>query len=328
MIGIDKKSLVATQKEFYKQLSDFLHFDDAGHSVIDDWISNAGTDVRLAQMYQFYKDKYKIISKIDSLKALRNINDEFNRVFREDIQIWKDAKTFIKNPTSPGILKKNTSFGKFQAKMKSLYDGFIAFGKEGFESVGEWLAYSLNIVCCPYCNRHYTFTILKNEDHTTIRPQFDHFLPKSLFPLTAVCFFNLVPACPECNKTKKEDILSIHPYEDSFDKRGISFSFDPSSPRKKPVIKISDEDNENVKILALSDLYQKHSDIATDLINKAEAYNESYYDTLVRQFPGMGMTQEEIESAVWGVSLSEKDMIKRPFSKFTRDILSQLGIKP
>jgi len=53
--------------------------------------------------------------------------------------------------------------------------------------------------------------------------QLDHILPKSSYPLVAVCPNNLVPACGECNHTKlagiaqSPDDVPIHPYYDNID---------------------------------------------------------------------------------------------------------------
>ena len=69
----------------------------------------------------------------------------------------------------------------------------------------EWGAYSL---CkkvapriCPYCNRSFTPVVgTVNEDWA--RPELDHFLPKSLFPMFGVSFHNLIPSCHCCNHSK------------------------------------------------------------------------------------------------------------------------------
>ena len=41
----------------------------------------------------------------------------------------------------------------------------------------------LNIRTCPYCNRHYTFTLSKKN--TKVSPEYDHFYDKSSHPLLA-----------------------------------------------------------------------------------------------------------------------------------------------
>lgn len=72
---------------------------------------------------------------------------------------------------------------------------------------------------CTYCNRQYTITLKKDGEFST-RPQFDHWFPKSVFPLLALSFYNLIPSCSICNSSAKgEQIFSfeelIHPYKRS-----------------------------------------------------------------------------------------------------------------
>lgn len=51
-----------------------------------------------------------------------------------------------------------------------------------------------DITLCPICG---IGELKKSQDET--RDQYDHYLPKSLYPLSAVNFYNLVPCCKECN---------------------------------------------------------------------------------------------------------------------------------
>ncbi|SMP00137.1 hypothetical protein SAMN06265348_1401 [Pedobacter westerhofensis] len=55
---------------------------------------------------------------------------------------------------------------------------------------------------CPICG---IGELKKKEDST--RDQYDHFLPKALYPFSSVNFENLVPSCKECNSfdAKGED---------------------------------------------------------------------------------------------------------------------------
>lgn len=108
------------------------------------------------------------------------------------------------------------------------------------ENTAYWLQRQLGVKVCPYCNRMYTTTLFGEEK---IRPDFDHFYPKSKYPYLAVSLFNLIPSCSMCNK-KKDDkaeviyenkenkkLSIIYPYDESFDEpqRCISFRVIPSS---------------------------------------------------------------------------------------------------
>lgn len=51
-----------------------------------------------------------------------------------------------------------------------------------------------DITLCPMCG----ISELKTE-HDDTRDQYDHYLPKALYPLSSVNFRNLIPTCKECN---------------------------------------------------------------------------------------------------------------------------------
>ncbi len=107
------------------------------------------------------------------------------------------------------------------------------------ESTAYWLQRQLGVKVCPYCNRMYTTTLFGGYK---IRPDFDHFYPKSKYPYLAVSLFNLIPSCSICNrkkgntaevfhkKEKNEKFSIIYPYDESFDEpqRCISFRVIPS----------------------------------------------------------------------------------------------------
>ena len=76
--------------------------------------------------------------------------------------------------------------------MKSLYEDFTQSKDENGISNAHFIFKELNIRTCPYCNRHYTFTLNKGAKAA---PEFDHFYDKADHPLLAVSFYNLVPSC-------------------------------------------------------------------------------------------------------------------------------------
>ena len=63
-----------------------------------------------------------------------------------------------------------------------------------------------------------------------------------------------------------------------------------------------------------------------EILDKIQAYNKDYYNSLVDSFQGMGKTQEEIDRLVWGNYIEEAKQEKRPLSKMTRDLLRQFGV--
>ncbi|MDE7413177.1 MAG: HNH endonuclease [Muribaculaceae bacterium] len=86
---------------------------------------------------------------------------------------------------------------------------------------------------CPYCGIS-NIEVTKRTDKRVIKPHIDHFLPKSIYPFLALSFYNLIPACPECNmepnKGDRDPLSSdkrllhlMNPY--SFDEGSFIFTY-------------------------------------------------------------------------------------------------------
>jgi len=271
-----------------------------------------------------------IVSEPDELK--RKIID-FDNIFRlkinesdENKKSFEDLKDIMEN-----LYKRffNHTLYKIPGTKKNMgskeYEGF---------HYGEWLAKKLNVNVCPYCNRQYTFTV--NSTNGKTRPQFDHFHPKSIFPYLALSFYNLVPSCPTCNHLKGEKIIDINPYDKKF---GDDYKIRLATKDKKDVRTtewvleknnidiLFSNDNENIKKHVLTELYNNHIDYVEEIIDKAQAYNSTYYNSLIDSYKGLGKQASEIDRFVWGAYLEDAEHWKRPLSKLTRDILEQLEIK-
>ena len=85
--------------------------------------------------------------------------------------------------------------------------------------------------------------------------------------------------------------------------------------------------NENVRRLGLEEVYSGHTDVVADIVTKAQAYNDSFYQSLVDSYRGLGKTPAEIYRLIWGTYLNPQEYGLRPLSKFTKDVLDELGIK-
>ena len=172
----------------------------------------------------------------------------------------------------------------------------------------------------------------------SIRPQLDHFLPKSKYPLLALSFYNLIPVCPECNRIKRDEVLDIHPYNDDFDANGLKFKVgmrDESNQLVLKALNTSDfeimitngDKNKNVARLGLTELYNEHKDYVAEIIWKCQAYNAGYYDTLIHTYKGLNLSNSEIHRIIWGAYIDDGEQGRRPLSKLTKDIMEQLNMK-
>lgn len=215
------------------------------------------------------------------------------------------------------------------------YRGFFLDG-EGADNNAIWLMKRLNISVCPYCNRSYTFTVEEKPEDAKryVRPELDHFFPKSKYAHLALSFYNLVPSCPQCNHLKGDNEFDYHPYfGDLNGNEGPRIEVENVRRDAKGMLVFPDdpklrilEGNENTRVLGLQELYEQHEDYVKEILDKIQAYNKDYYDSLVISFQGMGKTQEEIDRLVWGNYIEEAAQEKRPLSKMTRDLLTQFGV--
>lgn len=254
---------------------------------------------------------------------------------------------------NPIIIKKDytSKFGKsvnatFMLLMRKFYNSFFSTAIKDIDpnhpnkelKVRTWLAKELEVTTCPYCNREYVFS-RKLENGRETHPEFDHFYPKSKYPFLALSFYNLVPSCHTCNHLKLEKELEMNPHFSSFEDKGSRFvikrkglneNYDPKEDcwmfdPNHAEVKITNPCN-NVDELGLEEQYNMHTDVIADIITKAQAYNLTYYESLIESYKGLGKTPEDIYRFIWGGYYNPTDFGKRPLSKFTKDILNEIGI--
>lgn len=216
------------------------------------------------------------------------------------------------------------------------YDAIISESKKkSYE-----LAQMLNRNTCTYCNRLYTFTVIRKDkktgrinDSTRItRPQFDHWYAKSIYPCLALSFFNLIPSCSICNSSiKGDERLSLndhcHPYAQD-GSEGFRFSYmHKSLTENNIVIKDSTiKTKQTLDILKIEEVYNAHSAFELkDLLDLRYKYPENYLETLLNNtFESLNISKGEAYRLIFGVEKEEDDFHKRPLSKFKRDIISEL----
>ncbi len=189
---------------------------------------------------------------------------------------------------------------------------------------------ALGLNTCPYCNRNYTFVV--DNDSRKLRPEIDHFYPKSIYPFLAMSFFNLIPSCPICNHTKLHKVKEglENPYDIEID--SYKFTFTPLNiefavvEREKYIFdsfEIEINGNlANIELFKLDELYKQHKDIVLELLVKKAYYPQSYIEELSK----FGFSQDEIYRYLFSSYKQDKDLHKRPLSKLVKDISEELGL--
>lgn len=200
----------------------------------------------------------------------------------------------------------------------------------------------LNIKTCPYCNRQFIYTFQgKTPDNKerVERPELDHFYPKKTYPLYCLSFYNLIPACHSCNHVKSDSKIGVNPYQRAFrgnfvltDKNGKILTKAQIYRLTKKEIRLKfdrrDCDEEkNVSVLGLENVYNKHTDYIKELIDKSMEYDKHARQALVTTFQGAGYHPRQVYDFVWGRHLMDAQYEDRPLSKLTKEILDLLDIR-
>lgn len=229
-----------------------------------------------------------------------------------------------------------TKYDKIKTQLHKIinYENWFISSKKLYD---YQLAENLDRTTCTYCNRLYTNTVRTEKGEKVMRPQFDHWFPKSKFPLLALSFYNLIPSCSVCNSSTKGDTLfelstHYHPYDkDIMDK--FTFSYDHFKSLDEYKIKISHDYGDTKAYKTFEDLnmatiYNAHTSELKDLLTIKKKYTKNYIDTIQKAYPSSGLSYEETYRLVFGTSYKNKDFHHRPFSKFKKDILTELEIVP
>ncbi|CAI8764933.1 hypothetical protein [Chryseobacterium sp. IT-36CA2] len=291
-------------------------------------IKNFLTESRIEQILNTSPKKlYQL-----QLAFLRNIIPHF---------VYEDWLKFI-------VITKTRDFNVEETRLKGIFDAIYKevnriFDYDNFceKKVKKYCAYNLaeklDIPTCVYCNRIYTKTVVKKDKKKVIRPTFDHWYPKSKFPLLALSFYNLIPSCSVCNSGVKGSTpfslsTHFHPYFKNPQKElKYTFSYDHKDYSKFTFKIITDDKDDfskdSVDAFELEAIFKAHEDEIEDLRNIKDAYSEDYIEMLEKNIlKGVKLDRDEVYRLAFGVHFQEAKFDRRPMSKMKKDILIELGI--
>lgn len=231
----------------------------------------------------------------------------------------------------------------FKNKLEAHF-GYSSYFRSDKEK-GIWYADQLNIKACPYCNAQYTVTTRLNGNPARARFQFDHFFSKARYPYLSISMYNLIPSCPDCNLSKKDEPVNLlshyHPYHSSICDK-MEFQLDntsvlqkllakdvhhsvlktrclPNDPVHKPLVE------EHCRLYDVEGIYENHSDYAEEILLKSILYPASKRAELM-SIKGLFRNEATFLRYVLGNYPYHDDIVKRPLAKFTQDIARQLKL--
>lgn len=261
-------------------------FENAKSSIlnrIDDWLNHRVQDVKVECRSRKIDLTAKVIPGGLTHKFLTRLSDEENlkelMLGKMDffIQFVVDLKNQAKMYNYPEeyIFEKlkQKSYQKFENGGKKLqhsvvadFDHFNTIVKDIFLSHGydgekldktpvfkkDEFVKLLGIRLCPYCGRAFIYSVQRVGDSVMVKPQIDHFLPKSRYPFFALSFMNLIPSCQTCNMIGcKGDNDPIENYSTKSFRIQYPYDFDESKLTFKYVLNGSryyQDDNFSVEL--------------------------------------------------------------------------------
>lgn len=259
------------------------------------------------------------------IKSLKGVSYCIKKYFEDEDNL---KRVLIGLPTELDSIKSKFRKDKNIRKIFD-YENWLNYDKYNAYDFAK----KLDILTCPYCNRTYTKTVITQKGEKIIRPEFDHWFPKSEYPLLALSFYNLIPSCHICNsnvKGKTEFKLDshFHPYNSANNVK-VTFSYNYKSCDGYR-IKINTKDDfsrDSVEAFQLENIYQAHEDEVKDLIKIRQAYSDKYIEILNNSLKGgIHLSKEEVYRLAFGVHYEEDKFDRRPLSKLKKDILTELGI--
>ena len=226
---------------------------------------------------------------------------------------------------------------RYNFKIRKIFN-FDSFTNKKQKYNSYSFANNLQINCCPNCNRQYSITISsKNMKGQLTRPDFDHYFPKSQYPLLSLSFYNLIPSCKICNSTFKGftvmDLKNhIHPYLDNII-NDFSFEYKPSSKEQNKCENISinyvdSVDKERIKntfkLFRIEETYNGHKFIVDQILQLKNSLDDDYLKILTQNtYDGIDWSPEEAYRIGFGVNYKDDELFEHPFSKLKRDILTK-----
>lgn len=215
------------------------------------------------------------------------------------------------------------------------------YNSENLLKINNIIINSQEIKTCIYCNGQY----IDNRDDRVVA-QLDHLFAKSLYPHLAVCIYNLVPSCSNCNMIKVYKNKNFQsPYDEKYNLDFFKFCLDidetilDKDSKFEVQFKIEEQKYSKTELKDIEDT----TPIAANLVEmKIDSFYVNRRDEIQEIIDKKKMQYKEwnklitsidedideiyIEEYLYGRILEDDDLKKIPLSKLKRDIMEHLKI--
>ncbi|WP_019229256.1 hypothetical protein [Sedimentibacter sp. B4] len=289
----------------------------------------------------FYKETEDINRELKEFGLSYNdFSEQKGRTLFEELIVASYAdlqKIFKKIPSeTKGLFwrleksEKGKTTRKYIGAWEKIYKTYDKFSKNNLNIM---IIEKFNIKCCPYCNENF----ILNRD-TKAMAQLDHFYPRNIYPIFALCLYNLIPTCYSCNHIKGSKLIGVSPHNQDYNFDALKISYIPLTAdwiNNSNEIDISflynydsggDLIEKNINEMSIAKSYKFHKEYVQELLKKAQIYNKEKIQEIKYSFPDLFSNEEEIFRIIFGNYIEGIDLGRRPLSKLTKDILEELKI--
>ncbi len=263
------------------------------HTVLEVWCksdtnSEFSTDLLHSEYTMLYRTRNKLHKDIEEIfnifKTLSNVKKErIKEIFINNNKIEELCKGLgngifykeIKDEIDESLADKLKAFNNYLYNFLDKKDASFVGNFDSLTDYYKKLVSQLPASICPFCG----IETIKSK-RLSRRDAYDHYLPKSLFPFTAVNVNNLAPMCKECNEDWKGDNNPIKTNKDGGDNRKTFYPFSSNlydlkvSITRLEIDPLFDEDEHNIEIEYSCEGHDEEVDTWLQLFNINERYDD------------------------------------------------------
>ena len=268
---------------------------------------------------------YTIIIMYENLLLLKP--NMFRTIYDNYFQKWD------------GLLKNEVEFDGKKIKFYEHVNDCMGYAQIRSGLMRQYMK-EQKIKACVYCNAQYAITTEEFEEKGVRKRigtyQFDHRMPKSVFPFLSTSYYNLQPSCPTCNQTKlartalfnlytdKKDELDVFMFELTPDKAVVSYVADDMD---KLEVKLKCDSIPSIldnhqELFHIDLIYAEHIDVVKRIIVILQAnsdyYRQSLSESVGTLFPN-GV--EDPKYFFFGYYMKKENVHLQPLSKLVQDVV-------
>lgn len=256
----------------------------------------------------------------------------FKRLILAPFEKLKKAKQHMDDPINFQAMRKECFDQNQTDVLNSDYMKLVETYRKVADSEEDGCSMRVRIVMnsgltvCPYCNRDYINYRAENISGA----QLDHFFSKKKYPFFAVCLYNLIPVCGNCNRVKSDQGAEFaSPFDETIDwEKDITFHYESDIGSKARIVIKSEKEavQNNIKKMRIEEAYQIHDAEVEELLEKKQIYCQTQRQEFRDVLHEIEVSEQQIKLAVFGPKITKETMRTKPLGKMMSDLHKKLGI--